>query len=393
MTHQTCHLYSAAVATLLLVATAASPAHGGCVAIMSQSYVNTLNRSSGTNQYKTNNPLPANITTKAQCEDYLRSFWNYGNDAGYRDTKCECGDSAGSGGSGITIPSGATPGQVLALSIIGAALAPPAGPSPEELARKQAQEDAARAVAEEKARQQAEKERQQQEADRIRRQKLASQMKGVDQDMTPPTAASAITPGSGTNAAAISTFDRLRCAQALSDASAQYASLGGREAAEKARFYADQARKALAGERLEIACPAAGPLPAVPEPTGIERVHLGEDTLPELMQKAKVDLASLNQVQVKQRELSERKARVATKQQEAKEKLTNPPEVTSEDQSTDSLKAEAEALLRESEAELAEIEQDEKSLDKEQARLADNLERYETKARTLEASNAGNRAR
>lgn len=334
-----------------------------------------------------------NFSSLADCNNYIR------NSAGFERANSHCVGSCGStSGKSSGSSSGLKPGQQLAIGILGAALesalSEPAGPSPEEIARKQAEEEAARQEAQRRAEEEARRLAEAKEKRLVMAQNMKPMdnestsggsrlaWKGIDGDMTPPTAAAAITPGSGTNTATISTFSRMACAQSLSDAASQYADSGGRDAAEKTRFYAEQARKALAGERLEVECPAMGALPIVPEPTGIERVYPGEGTIKELKEKARADLGSLETVRAQKRELSERKAAIEAKKKEAEEKISKPPESAP---AVDTLKAEAEALLRESEAELAEITKETESLEKEEARLNNNLKRYQTTASKLEA--------
>ena len=333
-----------------------------------------------------------NFSSLADCNNYIR------NSAGFERANSHCVGSCGSTSGKSSGSSGLKPGQALAIGILGAALesalSEPAGPSPEEIARKQAEEEAARQEAQRRAEEEARRLAEAKEKRLVMAQNMKPMgdesatggsrlaWKGIDVDMTPPTAASAITPGSGTNTAKISTFSRMACAQSLSDAASQYADRGGQDAAEKTRFYAEQARKALAGERLEVECPVAGALPIVPEPTGIERVYPGEGTIKELKEKARVDLGSLETVRAKKRELSERKAAIEAKKKEAEETISKPPESAP---AVDTLKAEAEALLRQSESELAEITKDTENLEKEEAHLNDNLKRYQTAANKLEA--------
>ncbi|HEY3488751.1 MAG TPA: hypothetical protein VGK27_01370 [Candidatus Deferrimicrobiaceae bacterium] len=419
----------AAIAFLTAVPAVFAPsrADAGCTVVYSQDFASVM-QTTFHQSFPTRQPAPANITTQAQCESALRSTDTWRNDFRFRQTRCECTDSpSGGGGGGFSMPSAPYGshafGQQLALGIVQqgleSLLAPPKGPSPEEIARQQAAEAEARRIADEEARRKAEEEARRQAIEKARRLAIAGGMKNPDgqalvtasvsgptsgwkgldaDDMASPSAASAIVPGAGGNAGS-TTFDRLRCAQAFSSAAREYASMVGPGAAEKARFFAQQSENALAGRPLDAECPALASLPEVPMPTGIEIVHLGEGTREELIQKATVDLAALNTVHAKKQELTERKAALEAKKKEIEEKAAKPPEpppadapaptAAPADTDTDKLKAEAEALLRESQAELAEIEKSEKSLADEETRLSDNLKRYETKARALEAAAGG----
>lgn len=417
--------FTASATAALFLASGVAPAYaGGCVAIMSQRYVNTLNQASRSNMYKTHNPLPAHITTEAQCQQYLRSFWNYAGDSGYRETRCECSGSSGGGGGGggfsmPTAPYGSRQfGQQLALGIVQqgleSLLAGPKGPSPEEIARQQAEEAERRRIAEEAARRAAEEAARLAAIEKARRLGIAAGMKTPDGESAPavggggavgllawkgfddaPAAPPSGVQGGSSGTGTKSALDRLRCAQAFSEAAKQYASMTGGGSAENARFYSLQSQKALSGEPLDAECPASSGLPDVPMPTGIEIVYPGEGTIPELIGKARADMAALDNVHIRRRELTERKAAVEAKRKEAEEKVAKPPAPPAEgapapapDADTDAMKAEAEALLRESEAELAEIGKSEESLAAEETRLTGNLKRYEAKAASLEAAQA-----
>lgn len=126
-----------------------------------------------------------NFSTLAACQNYIN------NSPGFEKKNSHCigscsGTSGGisSGGGGFSIPPGATPGQAMALGIMGsflnAALAPPAGPSREEIARKQAQEAEEFRIAEEKRRYEEEMRLAEQERQKQGRLALASGMQGVD---------------------------------------------------------------------------------------------------------------------------------------------------------------------------------------------------------------------
>ncbi|MBE0502930.1 MAG: hypothetical protein IBX46_02280 [Desulfuromonadales bacterium] len=391
-----CRLFATATTAAILLMTAVAPAHGGCVVIYDQGYVNTLNRATRSNMYKTHHPLPANITTEKQCEDLVKSFWNYANDTGYQKTRCQCNGAASGGssggGSGFTIPPGATLGQAMALGILSAALTPPTGPSAEEIARKQAQEEEARRLAEAEALRKAEEARRKAEAERLRRQSWAGQMKGLDNEPTTQRNGSqgalawkgidhsqtaSLAPGSS-QSSGMSTLQRLACAEALSDAAAQYADMKNPEADNKARFYAAQAQKALSGERLEIDCPTKT-MANIPAASPPQIVYPEEMNLAKLQELTRVDTEFLSIVRSKKQELSERKTAVVAKKKTAEETIAKVPPTAEADQ----LKAEAEALLRESEAELAALEADEEGLEKEEARLSDNLQRYSEKTQQL----------
>lgn len=389
-----CRLFGAATTAVILLMTAVAPAHGRCVVIYDQDYVNTLNRATRSNAYKTHHTLPAHITTVKQCEDAVKSFWNYDNDIGFQKTRCQCnGAASGGGGGGISIPQGATLGQALALSILSAALTPPAGPSAEEIARKQAQEEEARRRAEAEALRKAEEARRIAEAERLRRQSWAGQMKGLDSEPTTQRNGSqdalawkgidhsqtaSLATGSGSQSSVMTTLQRLACAQALSDAAAQYAEMKNPEADNKARFYAAQAQKALSGERLEVDCPT-GTMANIPAASPPQVVYPEEMNLTKLQELTRVDTEFLTIVRSKKQEISARKTAVVAKKKTAEETIAK-AQPTAE---ADKLKAEAEALLRESEAELAALEQDEEGLEKEEARLSDNLQRYSEKTQQL----------
>ena len=363
-------------------------AEAGCVAVYSSAMMSRLPR--GTSSRVT---LPAHVTTREQCQAYTRQVWPSASSWELSQVSCEC-NGAGGGSGGFTIPPGATLGQTLALSIISAALTPPAGPSAEEIARKQAQEEEARRLAEAEAQRKAEEARKIAEAERLRRQAWAGQMKGLDSESSTQRNGShgalawkgidhsqtaSLAPGSGSQTGAMSTLQRLGCAQALSDAAAQYAEMKNPEADSKARFYAAQAQKALSGERLEVDCPT-GTMANIPAASPPQAVYPEEVNLAKLQEMAKVDENFLAMVRSKKQELFERKTAVVAKKKTAEETIAKAPPSAAD---ADKLKAEAEALLRESEAELAAIEQDEEGLVKEETRLNDNLQRYSEKAQQL----------
>gem|GEM_PF-1803077 len=124
---------------LVLLVLGVSPAYAGCVAIYTDEYVRLLNTSGHT--YNARNPLPANITTRPQCEAYLHSQSIWSTDYRFRQTRCECSGSSGGEGGGFYIPSRATPGQAMALGILGAflneALSPPDNSHQEQLIKQQ----------------------------------------------------------------------------------------------------------------------------------------------------------------------------------------------------------------------------------------------------------------
>lgn len=274
----------------VLLLSSPPPAWGGCVAVYSQSYVQSLERASRMH-YEPRNALPSSITTPSQCESWLRSQSIWRSDAGFRQTTCECGGSS-SGGSGYTpnLGPGATIQQQVAATIIGAMFAsvfapPPAGPSPEEVARKKAEAEEARRQAEEEARRKAAEEARRQALEKERRLALARQMqgpeggsisagaqgaagwKGLDVDPSPPSESSRLAMLSPRPTGGMTTMERLRCSAALSEASRQYSGMGGSEAAEKTRFYAQQAEKVTAGEPIEVGCPASMAGSSIPEPS------------------------------------------------------------------------------------------------------------------------------
>ena len=362
-------------------------ATAGCVAVYSAAMMSRLPQGSSSRV-----TLPAHVTTKAQCEAYTRSVWPSASSWELNQVSCECNGSGG-GSNAFTIPPGATLGQAMALGILSAALTPPAGPSAEEIARKQAQEEEARRLAEAEALRKAEEARKIAEAERLRRQSWAGQMKGLDSEPTTQRNGSqgalawkgidhsqtaSLTPGSGSQSSGMSTLQRLACAQALSDAAAQYAEMKNPEADSKAKFYAAQAQKALSGERLEVDCPT-GTMANIPAASPPQAVYPEELNLTKLQELTRVDTEFLTIVRSKKQELSERKTAVVAKKRTAEETIAKVPPTAE----TDKLKAEAEALLRESEAELAALEEDEEGLEKEEARLSDNLQRYSEKTQQL----------
>lgn len=129
--------------------------------------------------------LRGNFATEKQCQAYQNSRPSFERN----HSKCVGSDSSSSGGSGVSIPSKSKPGQALALGIVGSALesllAPPAGPSAEEIARKQAEEAEARRIAAEEERRHAEEIARQQAKDKTIRLAYAGQMKNANGESAP----------------------------------------------------------------------------------------------------------------------------------------------------------------------------------------------------------------
>jgi hypothetical protein len=392
----------AAALGVLLLSSPTPAAWGGCVAVYSPSYVQTLERASRMH-YEPRNALPSNVTTTSQCESWLKSQSIWSTDAGYRQTTCDCGGSS-SGGSGYTpnLGPGATIQQQVAATIIGAMFAsafapPPAGPSPEETARKNAEAEEARRRAEEEARRRAAEEARKQALAKEQRLAQAALMmgpdgvptsagtqrvagwKGLDVDPAPPSESSRLAMLSPRPTARMTTMERLRCASALSEASRQYSGTRGPEAAEKTRFYAQQAESVAAGQPIEVDCPASPSDSSIPEASPPMRVSDPPPTLAEIQEYAAADRVSLDNVSARLQGLADRRQKIEERKVEAAKKIPAPTVDTAA--AVDPLVAQAEALLRESEAELAGVERDEKALLEEKTRLAESLAGHEAQAR------------
>lgn len=373
------------------------------MAVYSQSYVQSLERASRMH-YAARNALPGNITTRSQCESLLKSQSIWRTDAGFRQTTCECTGSS-SGGSGSTsLGPGATVQQQVAAAIIGSMFSsifapPPSGPSPEEVARKKAEAEEARRKAEEEARRRAEEEARRQALEKEQRLVWARQMvgpgggsipagaqgasgwKGLDVNLSPPSESSRLAMLSPRPTAGMTSMARLRCAAALSEASRQYSGMGGAEAAEKTRFYAQQAEKVTAGEPIEVDCPASPSGPSIPEASPPTRVPDPPPTLAEIQEKVAEDRVALDNVAARLEGLADRRRQIEERKVEAEKTVSAPK--GDDAGAVDPLVAQAEALLRESEVELAEVERDEKALLEEKKRLAATLDEHEAKARLL----------